>query len=92
MAKVTREQLVRAVHAKTGLPKSTIRDAIGDAIDIIVQAVVNDDRVAIKDLGTMFRRRRKVRSPSRVGERTNKVKQAWVVKFVPSKTLRRSVR
>lgn len=92
MAKVTREQIVRAVHAKTGLPKSTIRDAIGDAIDIIVQAVVNDEKVAIKELGTLFRRRRKVRSPSGFGKSTSVVKQAWVVKFVPSKTLRRSVR
>lgn len=89
MAVVGRNQLVDAVRDKTGLPKRIVREAIGDAIDIITQAVVNGDTVMFRGIGSIRKVRRKARDPR---NKDTQAKVVWGVRFHLAKKLRRAVR
>lgn len=89
MATVGRNKLIDAVRDKTGLPKRIVREAVGDAIDIITQAVVNGDTVVFRGIGSIRKVRRKARDPR---NKDTQAKVVWGVRFQAAKTLRRAVR
>lgn len=92
MAIVARAQIINAIRKKTGLPESTVRDAIGDTIDIITQAIINGDTVVIRGIGTIRKVERNARDPRVIGSTSGESKRVWGVKFNSAKKLRRAVR
>lgn len=87
-----RNQIIRAVKEKTGLPTSVVRDALADVVDVISQAIVRGDTVVIRGIGTIRKVERNARDPRVIGSTSGESKKVWGIGFKSAKKLRRAVR
>lgn len=89
---MTKTELISAVANKAGLKKGVAEKAVNAAIEAVVEALSNGERVAIPGLGVFNireRKARKGRNPKTGKEITIPARK--VIAFTPAKSLKESL-
>jgi len=90
---VSKQALVDVISARAGVSKKTVSNVLGSALDVIVESVVNGDKVTLVGFGAFDSRRRparKGRNP-RNGQEMS-IEAATVPTFTFGKTFKERVK
>jgi integration host factor subunit beta len=90
---MTKKEMVKAISEHTGLTQQTTKDIVQMTFDSIVETLVMDGRIELRNFGVFEvkkRAPRKARNP-RTGDKVN-VPPKYVVTFKPGKEMEARVR
>jgi nucleoid DNA-binding protein len=90
---VTKKEIVRTISEEIGLTQLKTKEIVQKTFDAIVQALVADRRIELRNFGVFEVKRRaprKARNP-RTGDQVN-VAEKYVVTFKPGKEMEEQVR
>jgi nucleoid DNA-binding protein len=90
---MTKKDISKAIADKLDLPILTVQAAVQQVIDGIIECLVNEGRIELRDFGVLEvkeRKARKARNP-RTGEEVY-VPSRFVVTFKPGKEMEQRVR
>jgi nucleoid DNA-binding protein len=85
---MTKKELTLAIAANLGLPQTLVRDAVQDVFNEIIEALITNGRIELRNFGIFQvkeRKARKARNP-RTGE-TVEVPSKYVVTFKPGQEM-----
>jgi nucleoid DNA-binding protein len=90
---VTKKEIVRTISEEIGLTQLKTKEIVQKTFDAIVEALVEEGRIELRNFGVFEVKRRaprKARNP-RTGEKVN-VAEKFVVTFKPGKEMEQKVR
>jgi nucleoid DNA-binding protein len=85
---MTKKEIVRAISQDVGLPKSKTREIVQKTFDAIIDALVNEGRIELRNFG-IFEVKKRAARPGR-NPRTGDeilVPERYVVNFKPGKVM-----
>ena len=71
---ITRFHIAESIHNEFGLPKKDCIDFVSDIIDIVIEGLINSDKVKIHNFGTFIVRYKK----SRIGRNPKTKKEVMI--------------
>lgn len=89
---LTRARLTSAIHARVGVSRKDAADLVEDVLNVLSEALVEDDKVKLSGFGT-FEVRDKAARPGR-NPRTNSplvISRRRVISFRTSQVLRKAI-
>jgi len=90
---ITKKDIARRIAEEVGLPQLKIKEIVQKTFDTIIEALVREGRIELRNFGVFevkLRAARKARNP-RTGEKVY-VPKKWVVTFKPGKEMQHRIR